>query len=60
VSTRRDGTVDRWEYYENGQLARVDEDTDHNGKADRTSTYDAGILVKTENSREPLAMSHKP
>jgi hypothetical protein len=47
VSTRRDGSIDRWEHYEKGQLARVEQDTDRNGRVDRWSTYDAGILIGT-------------
>ena len=45
VSTGRDGRVDRWEHYENGLLARVEEDTDGDGAADRYSTYEDGILT---------------
>ena len=47
MSTRRDGTIDRWEYYEKGQLARVEEDKDRNGRADHRSTYQDGILIDT-------------
>lgn len=43
VSTRRDGTVDRWEYYEQDQIVRVDEDTDRDGRADRSWKYQDGI-----------------
>jgi hypothetical protein len=45
VSRRQDGAIDRWEYYENGQLARVEEDADRDGTVDRWLTYDAGILM---------------
>ncbi len=47
MSTRRDGTIDRWEYYEKGQLARVEEDKDRNGRVDRWLTYEEGILIST-------------
>ena len=47
VSTKRDQKIDRWEHYANGQLVRVDLDTDGNGKADRWMTYEDGILMDT-------------
>ena len=47
VSTKRNGTIDRWERYEKGVLVRVDLDTNGNGKADRWMTYDGGILMDT-------------
>jgi len=47
ISRRRDTTVDRWEYYEKGQLARVEEDTDRDGRVDRWMTYEEGILINT-------------
>jgi hypothetical protein len=47
VSTKRNGTIDRWERYEKGALARVDLDTNGNGKPDRWMTYEDGILMDT-------------
>jgi len=47
VSTKRNGTIDRWEHYDKGQLVRVELDTNGNGKADRWMTYEAGILMET-------------
>lgn len=51
VSRRQDGEVDRWEYYEGGQLARVEEDNNRDGKADRWLTYEAGILMHEARDR---------
>ena len=45
VSTRRDGKVDRTEYYENDALVRAEEDSDEDGKADKWETYEAGRLA---------------
>lgn len=45
LSRRGDGVVDRWEHYDQGQLARVEEDTNRDGRADRWMTYEAGILM---------------
>jgi len=36
-----------WECYEKGQLARVEEDTDRDGRVDRWSTHEEGILIST-------------
>lgn len=47
VSTKRNGTIDRWERYEKGVLVRVDLDTNGNGKPDRWMTYDGGIMMDT-------------
>ena len=45
-STRFDGKVNRWERYENGQLARVEEDTTGDGRAGQV-----GDLVRTGRCR---------
>ena len=39
ISTRRDGRFDRVEFFENGALARADEDTDGDGRVDKWETY---------------------
>jgi hypothetical protein len=44
-STRRDGTVDRIDFYENGVVVRAEQDMDHDGRADRWETYEAGALA---------------
>ena len=43
-STRHDGTVSRWDYFDNGLLTRVEEDTDGDGKVDKWQTYSGGTL----------------
>ena len=43
-STGDEKKVDRWEHYERGELARAEEDTDHNGKVDKWETYEGGAL----------------
>lgn len=45
VSRHQDGKVDRWEYYENDQLARVELDDNRDGRVEHWQTYDAGILI---------------
>lgn len=40
LSTARTGTINRIEYYENGALARAEEDTDTDGRIDKWETYD--------------------
>jgi antitoxin component YwqK of YwqJK toxin-antitoxin module len=45
-STSDEKKIDRWEYYENGVLARADEDTNGDGKPDKWETYE-GNAVKT-------------
>lgn len=47
VSTKRNGKIDRWEYYSYNRMYKVDLDTDGNGKPDRWQTYEDGILVNT-------------
>jgi hypothetical protein len=39
VSTRRDGRFDRVEFFENGGLARAEEDTDGDGRIDKWESY---------------------
>ena len=44
-STRHNGTVSRWEYFDNdGSLTRIEEDTDGDGKVDKWETYKDGAL----------------
>ena len=45
-STSDEKKIDRWEHYENGVLARADEDTNGDGKPDKWETYE-GSAVKT-------------
>jgi hypothetical protein len=47
MSTRRDGKIDRWEWYQKESLVRVELDTDGDGKPDRRSTFEDGILIDT-------------
>ncbi len=47
ISTRRNGAIDRWEYYRDKTLLRVELDTDGNGKPDRWMTYQEGIQMET-------------
>jgi hypothetical protein len=46
VSTRRDDTIDRWEWYDDETLLRAEEDTDGDGRPDKWETY-AGGAVET-------------
>ncbi len=45
LSTRRDGTVNRTEFYESGALARAEEDTDADRRVDKWEQYESGALV---------------
>jgi len=45
-ATRRDGHINRWEFFENGKLVRVKEDTDGNGKVDKWEQYTDGTLTE--------------
>ncbi|MFM8534128.1 MAG: hypothetical protein ACKOEC_11210 [Acidimicrobiia bacterium] len=47
ISTKRNGSIDRWEYYDKNVLVRVELDTNRNGKADRWMTYQDGIQMET-------------
>ena len=47
VSTRRDGVVDRWEYYRGGALVRVETDADRDSRVDSWSIYRNGVLSTT-------------
>lgn len=44
-SRRADGRIFRRELFENGELARIEEDTDDNGVMDKWETYAAGALT---------------
>ncbi len=46
MSTKRNGTVDRTEFYEKGELARAEQDTDSDGRVDKWETYAGGSLAK--------------
>ena len=45
VSTKRDGKPNRTEFYEQGSLARAEEDTDGDGRVDKWEQYESGALV---------------
>ena len=45
ISSRRDGIVNRFEFYEKSVLTRAEEDTDRDGRVDKWETYDGGALV---------------
>ena len=57
LSTRRDGKVDRTEFYSKGELTRVEADTDADGRIDKWETYIEGVLATV--SFDP-AKSGKP
>ena len=40
-----DGRVSRREFFEAGELARIEEDTDGDGANDKWETYTAGVLA---------------
>ncbi len=42
------GKIARWEYYDAGRIARVDEDVDEDGRVDKWELYRAGRLVSVE------------
>ena len=44
-ATRLDGRVSRREFFEQGRLARIEEDTDGDGSTDKWSTYAGGTLA---------------
>ena len=58
VSTARDERVDRWEYYENDVMVRVEEDTTGDGQADRWSTFVDGVLAAR--GETPVEFHHGP
>jgi len=45
ISTKRDGKINRVEYYESGVLTRAEEDVDSDGKTDKWETYDRERLT---------------
>jgi hypothetical protein len=45
LSAKRDGKVDRVEYYDRNILTRAEEDTDEDGKIDKWETYDGTRLA---------------
>jgi hypothetical protein len=45
VSTLRNGTVSRWEYYEKDALVRAEEDANADGTVDKWEEYRAGALT---------------
>lgn len=51
VSTRRDSSFDRVEFYENGTLERTQEDTNRDGLPDKWETYEPVAGVRHGGSR---------
>ena len=45
LSSRRNGTIDRVEYYEGGTRVRAEEDTNADGRVDKWETYDGSRLA---------------
>jgi antitoxin component YwqK of YwqJK toxin-antitoxin module len=45
ISTRSDGKIDRWEWYDHGALVRSEEDDNGDGKPDKWETYANGAIV---------------
>jgi hypothetical protein len=45
ISSRRDGSITRREFYERGAIARVEEDVNGDGKTDRWESYTGGRLT---------------
>ena len=43
-ATRMDGKVSRREFFEQGSLARIEEDTNGDGALDKWETYVGGVL----------------
>jgi hypothetical protein len=48
VATRRDGRVNRVEFYEKDVMVRVEEDTDGDGKPDKWERFDGGRLASVD------------
>ena len=48
VSTRRDGRVNRTEFYEKDVMVRVEEDTDGDGKPDKWERFEGGRLASVD------------
>jgi hypothetical protein len=48
VSTRRDGTVNRLEFYEGGKLVRTEEDANGDGKPEKWEAWRDGALASVE------------
>lgn len=42
------GKIDRREFYDNGLIARVEEDTDGDGKTDKWEQYHGGLLISVD------------
>lgn len=48
VDTKGTGKPDRWEYYENGVLVRIEADTNGDGKVDEKAIVKDGKIVSAE------------
>ncbi len=48
IDTNKDGKPDRWEYYDNGVISRIESDTNGDGKIDEWVRFDHGKVVRVE------------
>lgn len=48
IDTNKDGRADRFEYYEQGIIARIEADSDGNGDVDEWATIKDGKIVSVE------------
>src|SRR3989338_2441341 len=48
VDTNKDGTPDRWEYYEQNQISRIDADANHDRTVDEWIRFADEKVVKVE------------
>lgn len=48
LDTNKDGTADRFEYYKDGVLDKIEADSNHDGKVDEWGVVEAGKIVRAE------------
>ena len=58
-STGDEHKIDRWEFYEAGELASVAMDENGDGKPDRKLTYSNGVLAVIESDPDPAGTFRK-
>lgn len=46
--TNQDGTPDKWEYYEEGVLVKIEADSNFDGKVDEWGVIESGRIVRVE------------
>jgi len=46
--TNQDGKPDKWEYYEQGVLVKIEADSNHDGKVDEWGIIESGRITKVE------------